>query len=100
MEIVPGDKVLVKNVKEKGGTGKLKSFWEQQIYEVVSKHENLPVYKIKPLGSNKVRTLHRNLIMQCNDLPGDILEKSLNQKKPKQKLKNQRMEAQPQSTNV
>ena len=54
VEIVPGDKVLVKNGRDEGGTGKLRSFWEQNIYEVVSKHEDIPVYKIKPVGDNRV----------------------------------------------
>ncbi len=76
VEIIPGDRVLVKNVRDRGGTGKLRSFWEQEIYEVVSKHDELPVYKIKPLGTNRVRTIHRNLIKGCNELPIDVLRKS------------------------
>ena len=59
VEIKLGDRVLVKNVKQKGGTGKLRSFWE-----VVSKVENIPVYKIKPVGSTQVtQTIHRNHAM-------------------------------------
>ena len=30
-ELKEGDQVLMKNVREKGGTGKLKSHWERQI---------------------------------------------------------------------
>ena len=33
----PGDRVLVKNVLEKGGPGKLRSFWEDKIYIVDSR---------------------------------------------------------------
>ena len=73
-------KVLVKNVRDKGGTGKLRSSWEQNIYEVVSKHEDIPVYKIKPVGDNRVRTIHRNLLKLCNELPLDVLEKPIDRK--------------------
>ena len=79
VEIVPGDKVLVKNVRDKGGTGKLRSFWEQNIYEVVSKHEDIHV-KIKPVGDNRVRTIHWNLLKLCNELPLDVLEKPIHRK--------------------
>ena len=86
MEISPGDRILVKNVKERGGTGKLKSFWEQTIYEVVSNQENLPVYKIKPVRSNKVRIIHRNLIKLCNELPGIVVKKPIGGSLEKKKI--------------
>ena len=47
VEIEEGDKVLVRNVREKGGTGKLKSYWEEAIFTVVEKRGELPVFKIK-----------------------------------------------------
>ena len=67
VEIEVGDRVLLKNVV-KGGTGKLDSYWEPTVYVVVSISESLPVYTIKSLEKNKVKTVHRNLIMKCNDL--------------------------------
>ena len=66
-----GDKVLVRNLTPRGGTGKLRSWWEQAIYEVMEKRENVPVYKVRKLGTNHVRTLHRNLLMKVSDLPLD-----------------------------
>ena len=42
-EIQVGDNVLIRNVRERGGTGKLRSYWESSIFEVIEKDENLPV---------------------------------------------------------
>ena len=66
-----GDRVLVHNLTPKGGTGKLRSWWEQKIYEVVEKREKVPVFKVKPVGGGLVRTLHRNLLMKVDHLPLD-----------------------------
>ena len=75
VELVVGDQVLMKNVREKGGTGKLKSFWEETLFQVIEKRENIPVYKIQNLkNSSDVRQIHRNLLMKCNDLPVDVFE--------------------------
>ena len=46
--LTPGEKVLLINFSERGGTGKLKSYWKNDIYEVVSFHPELPIYQIKP----------------------------------------------------
>lgn len=68
VDIDIGDCVLVRNV-EKGGTGKLRSYWEQNIYKVVSKMDHVPVYKIKSMKGNKVKQVHRNMLMKVNSLP-------------------------------
>ena len=83
VDIAPGDRVLVRNV-EKGGTGKLRSFWEQKIYVVVSKHELVPVYSIKPLNGKKIKIVHRNMLMKVNDLPLNTFTKDTGEepKKP------------------
>jgi len=68
-ELKPGDKVLIKNF-EKGGTGKLRNYWDDKIYIVRQKRDNLPVFEVEleKGGNNKIKTLHRNLLYKCNDL--------------------------------
>ena len=76
----PNDRVLLRNVSERGGTGKLRSYWEKYIYIVVSCNPELPIYKIKPENGNKpVETVHRNLLLKFNELPLD--NKNFNLKK-------------------
>ena len=68
--LTPGERILLKKLSERGGTGKLKGYWKSDVYEVVSCHPKLHIYQIKPgNGGNKIRTVHRNLLMKCNDLP-------------------------------
>ena len=68
VDIVVGDRVLHKN-RDKEGRGKLRTFWEDMVYVVVDRDENTPVYSIKPeSGRGKLKRVHRNDIMQCNDL--------------------------------
>ena len=70
VEMKPGDKVLMRNMRDKGGTGKLKSHWEETIFQVVEKKEGLPVYRIRNLNKKTdVRVVHRNLLMSCSELP-------------------------------
>ena len=79
--IAVGDKVLVRNYDKKEGSRlkKLKSFWENVIYEVVDKHETLPVYTVrslKPVRGRRRRkkVVHRNMLLRVNDLPSDVFD--------------------------
>ena len=66
----PGDRVLVRNLTERGGPGKLGSFWENNIYVVVNrKGPESPVYETKrENGKGKNRVLHRNLLPTTKNL--------------------------------
>ena len=81
----PNDRILFRNVSERGGTGKLRSYWKNDIYVVVSCDPQLPIYKIKQENDNKpVKTVLRSLLLKCNELPFD--KKNLNLKKSKWKI--------------
>ena len=74
-EVNVGDQVLVRNMREREGAKKLRSHWERTIFEVVEKKPGLPVYIIQNMKKPKdKRTVHRNLIMECNELPRNVFE--------------------------
>ena len=57
------DLVLVKIVAHKG-RHKLQDRWEPEEYVVIEQPiAGTPVYKVKPVNGNNVRTLHRNLLL-------------------------------------
>ena len=72
--LLPGDHVLIKNLSEHGGPGKLRSYWEDKVHVVVHrKSPDSPVYQLKPEnGTGPIRTLHHNLLFPC----GSLLESS------------------------
>ena len=77
-----GDPVLVKNVREKGGPGKLRSYWEQQVYRVIERKGEGPVYVIEPERGGESRTVHRNLLFHCSE---ELPDETVNDQKQQEK---------------
>ena len=70
-----GDHVLVRNMREKVGKPKMRSFYEENIFEVVEVREGLPVYKIQNVRKPKdTRVVHRNKLLKVNELPLDVFD--------------------------
>ena len=97
-------RVLVHNLSGRGGPGKIWSHWEQDVYTVVKRQCESPVYIVKKEnGQRPERVLHCNLLLQCDylyvdpvlaPLPKDKkdLRKSLwNRKKASKKKASQEM---------
>jgi hypothetical protein len=65
-----GDHVLVRNTRETGGPGKLRSYWEPEVYQVLTVNDNGVVYEVRKLseGRGEIRTLHRNMLLPCDML--------------------------------
>ena len=67
------DRILVHNLSQWGGPGKLKAHWEDQVHCTV-RHRGLDssVYKVKPeTGTGPTHVLHWNLLLPCDSLRVD-----------------------------
>ncbi len=83
--ITIGDKVLVRNT-EKGGTGKMRSYWEQKIYTVTKIHELVPVYTIRPIDGGIEKTVHRNMLMKVSNMPDNTFGQQTEEVPKKKKV--------------
>ena len=64
------DRILERNLTPRSGTGKLNSYWEQEVQVVQKCHNDLPIYEIaQENGKGRKRVVHRNLLLNCNQLP-------------------------------
>lgn len=98
VELQPGCRVLIRNMNERGGPGKLRSYWEEQVYVVQKKRSECPVYEVQPeTGHGRVRVLHRNMLLPCEFLPVEqtttTLRKIVKGKCSKAKYEQQAMES-------
>ncbi len=58
-----GDRFLVRNMTKRGGPGKLRPYWEQEIYVVTQLRKDMPVYEVKPeSGNGRSKVCHRNML--------------------------------------
>ena len=66
-----GDRVLIRNLSKRGGTGKIRSFWEDKMHVIIENlnSENI-TYKVQPENdlNGKIHTLHRNMLLSCDNL--------------------------------
>ena len=66
-----GDPVLIRNLPERGGTGKVRSFWDDKVHAVIENlsSENITC-KVKSENdlNGKIHTLHRNMFLSCDNL--------------------------------
>ena len=98
-DLKPGDRVLVKRLLERGGPGKLRSFWEDNVYVVIRRPDlNNAVYEVEPEnGTGRRRTLHRNLLLPCPFLPYEADTKDSTKARHRRR---EEVETPPQSSSV
>ena len=65
------DRVLIRSLSERGGTGKMRFFWEDKVHVIIENlnSENI-TYKVQPENdlNGKIHTLHRNILLSCDNL--------------------------------
>ena len=61
----------MRNMSEPGGTGKVRSFWEDKVHLVLKTYgENPVLHKVQAENdpNGRTRNLHPNMLQPCDDL--------------------------------
>ncbi|CAB3997936.1 Hypothetical predicted protein [Paramuricea clavata] len=83
----PGDRILVRNLTPRGGPGKLRSFWENEVHVVLStKGPDSPVYNVQSESKKKPRTLHCNMLLACDYLSTKLAVTAPRQRRDQDRL--------------
>ena len=69
--LLSGNRALVQNMSEQGGTGKLRSFWEDKAHILLETYgENPVLYRVQAENgpNGRTRNLHDIILRSCDDL--------------------------------
>ena len=81
VELDVGDQVLVRNMRQRTGKRKMRSYYEENIFKVTEVRDNVLVYKIQNLKNAKdVRVVHRNKLLRVEELSLDVFDEVETQK--------------------
>lgn len=76
--------VLIRNLSEQGGPGKLQAYWENKFHRVVERLGDGPETEFKLTGHRTLRVPPHNLLLPVNDLRLEHFEKDCHvQQKPR-----------------
>ena len=81
VELEVGDQVLVRNMRQKTGKRKMRSYYEENIFKVTEVRDNVLVYKIQNVKNTKdVRLVHRNKLLRVEELALDVFDEVVAEK--------------------
>ena len=91
-ELEVGDRCLVRRLGPRV-TSKISDKWEAEVYVVVDRAEDVPVYTVQEeTGNGPCRTLHRNFLLPVGVLDTETTSKELAEEKRRRQDKGERLE--------